>query len=89
MYARIGSILMKWIIVILSMNGSGHPYIENSSWMDATQGYPTLEACQSDMAKQQAFHPNANGSAPAVWECLATDPSQSKTLAPYANGQWQ
>jgi hypothetical protein len=47
---------MKWIIVILSVNASGHSYIANSSWMDANQGYPTLEASQFDIAKQQAFH---------------------------------
>jgi hypothetical protein len=80
---------MKWIIIIVSINESGHPYIANSSWTDTNQGYPTLDACQSDIAKQQAFHPQANGGAPAVWECLAIDPSQSKTLVPYANGQWQ
>jgi hypothetical protein len=81
---------MKWIIVILSMNASGHPYIANSSWMDQG-GYVSLDACQSDIGRQQSFHPQAQvtGGAPAVWECLAVDPSQSKTLVPYANGQWQ
>jgi hypothetical protein len=79
---------MKWIIVILSMNGSGHSYIANSSWMDGG-GYWTLEACERDMPRQQAFHPQVNSGAPAVWECLAIDPSVSRTLVPYANGQWQ
>jgi hypothetical protein len=79
---------MRWIIVILSMNTSGHPYIANGSWIDQG-GYVSLEDCQSDIARQQAFHPQANAGTPAVWECLAVDFGQSKTLVPYTNGQWQ
>jgi hypothetical protein len=79
---------MKWIIVIMSMNASGHPYISNSSWLDQN-GYPSLQACQSDITAQQAFHPNVNGSAPAVWGCFAIDTTQSMKLIPNTNGQWQ
>ncbi len=81
---------MRWIVVILSMNASGHPFIQNSSWMDQP-GYPSLEACEVDVPRQKALHPDStvNGGAAALWECLAVDFSQSKTLVPNTNGSWQ
>jgi hypothetical protein len=39
------------------MNVSGHSFIANRSWMDGDAGYDTLEACQEDIGRQQAFHP--------------------------------
>jgi hypothetical protein len=82
---------MQWIVIVLSMNASGHPYIANSSWMD-TGGYPSLEACQADLPRQMALHPQSQvvtGGAAALWECLAVDFSQSKTLIPNTNGSWK
>src|ERR1700733_636015 len=84
-------IAMKWIIVILSMNARGHPFIANSSWMDGGN-YDSLGACMADVGRQKALHPDQNvvsGGSAAVWECLAVDSSQSKTLVPHLNGDWQ
>ncbi len=53
---------MRWIIVILSMNASGHPFIQNSSWMDQP-GYLSLEACEEDVPRQKALHPDSTVSA--------------------------
>jgi hypothetical protein len=82
---------MKWILIILSMNASGHPYIANSSWMDG-RNYDSLEACEADAPRVKALHPDqnvVNSGAAAMWECLAVDFSQSKTLVPHVNGDWK
>jgi hypothetical protein len=78
---------MKWLLVIITANVSGHTQLSNSSWLDAP-AYISLEQCQADAPRLMALHPNAGGG-PALWECLAVDPLQSRTLVPYANGDWK
>jgi len=69
---------MKWIIVIVSLNAAGHPFIARSLSLD-DYNYPSLEACMGHLGREKAIHHDLSielGAA-AFWECVAVDFSKS------------